>query len=319
MKMSRAISRSVWFAGLAVMLTVVVGTVSASAVIEGPTYSRVVTIQPCRLLDTRPAPDTVGPRNRPLSQGETLQVRAAGVAQGNCNLPAEATTLVLNVTVVGPTAASYLTIWPSDVGRPLASNLNWTAGQPPAANQVTTALSATGSISIFNNSGQVDVIVDVSGYVVPNNPDDRYYTKAEVDTKIANNPGPKGDIGSPGPAGSPGSPGPTGSTGAAGRDGVSGYEVVTSTGRFTFEQIVDTSGGLKLAGATCPTGKVLVNQSLSWTAFNDTSAWHETFPQVKSIEIDVTTQTPVFWIVSTLTLSNAKWDYTAKSFCISVS
>jgi hypothetical protein len=253
-----------------------------------------------------------------VGQGETVSIRAAGVAQGNCNLPGEAVTLVLNVTVVNPTAAGFLTIWPADKGRPLASNINWSAGQPPTANQVTTALSPSGSFSVFNNGGFVDVIIDVSGYVVQTNPDERYYTKAQVDGLIAANPGPKGDTGDTGAPGTPGTPGTDGTDGAAGTDGVSGWEVVTSMGSFTSEQITDTNGGLKLSGASCPTGKVLTNQSITWVTYNSVNPWHATFPQVIATEINTATQTPVFWIVADKMLY-ARWDYTAKSFCITAS
>jgi len=36
---------------------------------------------------------------------------------------------VLNVSVTGPTAASYVTVWPAGSSQPLASNLNWVAGE----------------------------------------------------------------------------------------------------------------------------------------------------------------------------------------------
>jgi hypothetical protein len=70
----------------------------------------------------------------------------------------------MNVTVTNATAASYLTVFPSDAVRPLASNLNWTAGQT-ATNLVEVRLSATGTTSIFNAAGQTDVIADLTGWV----------------------------------------------------------------------------------------------------------------------------------------------------------
>jgi hypothetical protein len=98
-------------------------------------------------------------------------------------IPPDAIGLSLNVTVDNPTSASYLTIFPSDVARPLASNLNWTAGQAPVANAVTTNISADGKVSFFNNAGTVNVIADIVGYYVDHNHDDRYYTKAEINAR----------------------------------------------------------------------------------------------------------------------------------------
>ena len=56
-------------------------------------------------------------------------------------------------------------MWPADQTQPNASNLNWDAGQDAVPNQVTTALSATGTIDMFSPNGTVDVIVDITGYL----------------------------------------------------------------------------------------------------------------------------------------------------------
>jgi hypothetical protein len=69
----------------------------------------------------------------------------------------------LNVTVTEPTAAGYLTVWPAGRTRPLASNLNFVAGQT-IPNAVSTGVNANGDIEIYNNSGNSHVIVDVTGW-----------------------------------------------------------------------------------------------------------------------------------------------------------
>jgi hypothetical protein len=69
----------------------------------------------------------------------------------------------LNVTSTGPTAAGFLTVWPAGLARPLASNLNFTAGQT-VANAVPVGVDENGQISIYNSSGDTDVIVDVTGW-----------------------------------------------------------------------------------------------------------------------------------------------------------
>ncbi len=75
--------------------------------------------------------------------------------------------VALNVTVTEPTAASFLTVWPTGSARPLASNLNFTAGQT-VANAVLTKVGSDGTISIFNNSGAVHVVIDVVGWFPDN-------------------------------------------------------------------------------------------------------------------------------------------------------
>ena len=132
-----------------------------------------VPITPCRLLDTRAATH-VGTRTTPLSAGQTYTVTATGAA-GNCALPSGAVGLVLNVTAVHGSTASYLSVWPADAARPTVSNLNWVAGQSPTPNQVTVGLSSTGTpgqVSFFNAAGSVDLVVDVG--LADHNFDDRY-------------------------------------------------------------------------------------------------------------------------------------------------
>jgi len=136
-----------------------------------------VAITPCRLFDTR-ATEPVGPRTTPLAAGETFQQAVRGT-NGNCVLPSDAVAVALNATAVNGTSASYLTVWPSDATRPLASSLNWVAGAPPTPNKVDVKLGADGAIKLFNNAGTVDVLADVVGYYVDHNHDDRYPKKVQ--------------------------------------------------------------------------------------------------------------------------------------------
>jgi len=71
--------------------------------------------------------------------------------------------VVLNVTVTNATAGSYLTLWPDGAARPLASDLNFVAGQT-VPNLVVVKLGANGKVDIFNFAGTTDVVVDVVGW-----------------------------------------------------------------------------------------------------------------------------------------------------------
>ena len=70
---------------------------------------------------------------------------------------------MLNVTVTGPTATSFLTVHPTGTARPLAANLNFTSGTT-LGNRVFAKLGTGGMVTIYNNAGSTDVIVDVNGY-----------------------------------------------------------------------------------------------------------------------------------------------------------
>jgi hypothetical protein len=179
-------NRSRWAAiGAAAAVTLGAGGISLVNAANPDGAVAYVPVSPCRLEDTRPltADANFGGRNTPLTANEAFTLTGIG-DNGNCTgIPAEATGLTLNVTAVGPTAPTFLTIWPSDVTpRPLASSLNPVPGEPPTPNAVDVELSDTGQFNIYNLAGNVDVIVDVTGYYVDHNHDDRYYTEDEIDS-----------------------------------------------------------------------------------------------------------------------------------------
>ena len=120
---------------------------------------------PCRILDTR---TTLGGHPGPLGAGASINVQVAGATDKNgspCGVPGTgASAAIINVTVTDTTAGSYLTIYPAGIPRPLASNLNWTAGRT-VPNLVEVALGKDGALTAYNALGNVNVIFDVAGYV----------------------------------------------------------------------------------------------------------------------------------------------------------
>jgi len=71
--------------------------------------------------------------------------------------------VALNVTVVGPSRAGHVSVYPTGGVPPTASSLNFSAGQT-IPNMVLSKLGTDGSISIFSASGVVDVVVDIVGW-----------------------------------------------------------------------------------------------------------------------------------------------------------
>jgi hypothetical protein len=114
-----------------------------------------VSVQPCRLADTRLADGYA------RIDALTLQI----AARGACGIPANSTSVALTLTVVGPQAAGFLTAWPSDQARPVVSNVNFNVGQIRANGSIT-RLGASGAFRVFT-SAPADVVVDVVGAFVP--------------------------------------------------------------------------------------------------------------------------------------------------------
>jgi streptogramin lyase len=159
-------ARSRWAVfGVSIAVVFGAGGVLTSAA-GSSTASSFVPITPCRLFDTRAGTDNVGLRATPVAANDTFVATVWG-SNGNCAVPSGATGVSMNVAIVNPTAASFLTVFPADVVRPLSANLNWVAGQAPTPNAVTAALSATGTLGFYNLTGTVDLAVDVVGYYEP--------------------------------------------------------------------------------------------------------------------------------------------------------
>ena len=129
-----------------------------SLTVSGSTF---VGVNPYRILDTRDGTGNLGSSLWP-GQSAALQVAGrGGVPAMNSGTPARA--VVINVTVTAGTAAGYLTLWPDGAGRPLASDLNWFAGQT-VPNLAVVGLGSDGKLDLYSPAGYTDVLVDVVGW-----------------------------------------------------------------------------------------------------------------------------------------------------------
>ena len=149
-------------AAVAAIGSATVGVVRSAARSEH-TSSVFVPIVPCRLLDTRSGPDNVGERATPLGPDERATVAVWG-ANGRCSIPTEATGITANLTAVNASTDTFLTLYPADTELPGSSNLNPKAGGAPVANAVTVKVSSDGRIGVYNQSGAVDIVLDIVGY-----------------------------------------------------------------------------------------------------------------------------------------------------------
>ena len=72
---------------------------------------------------------------------------------------------MLNVTAAQAVAPGYVTVWPTGVAQPTASNINVTAAGQNIPNLVSVAVGASGSVSLFAQSG-TQLLADVAGYYI---------------------------------------------------------------------------------------------------------------------------------------------------------
>ena len=113
------------------------------------------TVTPCRLVDTRgaDAPALVAGASRTFA------------VAGRCQVPASAWAASVNLTVTQPTAAGNLRAFPAGIPLPLASALNYGAGQTRPNNMVL-SLNVAGEVAVYcgQASGTTHFLMDVNGY-----------------------------------------------------------------------------------------------------------------------------------------------------------
>jgi hypothetical protein len=142
-----------------------VGAVVAPA---GPVQAEadlnLVPIVPARLLETRTGQPggTVDGDHEGVGAIGAESIYTLDVA-GRGGVSPSADAVMLNVTAVRPDRQGFLTLYPCTPEVPLASNVNYFAGDI-SPNSVLAKLSDEGQVCIYS-FGMSDVIVDVTGYV----------------------------------------------------------------------------------------------------------------------------------------------------------
>ncbi|MGA2712967.1 MAG: NHL repeat-containing protein [Bryobacteraceae bacterium] len=147
---------SVYAAAIPVTQTFIV-----SATTTGPQALQLITVAPCRIMDTR---NSNGPFGGPFVAAGTS--RTIPIPSSTCGIPANASAYSLNFTVV-PRAGTlgYLSVWPAGQAQPLVSTLNSPDGSV-LANAAIVPAGTSGAIDAYATN-DTDLIVDINGYFVP--------------------------------------------------------------------------------------------------------------------------------------------------------
>ncbi|MCU1658907.1 MAG: hypothetical protein JWO57_3563 [Pseudonocardiales bacterium] len=111
---------------------------------------------------------------RVLGPGKTVPANTATTFAVNANrsgVPVNASAVVVNLTVTGPTAVrGVATAYPYGGSMPATSNLNFTRGQT-VADLAVIPVGAGGKISLYNASaGSAQLLADISGYFLAGDP-----------------------------------------------------------------------------------------------------------------------------------------------------
>lgn len=125
-------------------------------------------VPPWRAVDTR--------QTEQVSPETSISVDVVGADVGP-----SAAAVVVNVTAVNAFEPTFLTVWGTGE-RPDTSNLNVSDGAA-VANMAVVAIDDRGEIEVFNSSGDVDVLIDVLGYLEPGTGYRRFGPHRKLDTR----------------------------------------------------------------------------------------------------------------------------------------
>lgn len=108
---------------------------------------------PVRAYDSRVSQGGTGPLTP--STAETVDMSPAGIPIGT-------TAALVNLTIVVPPTAGFAVLWSNGASQPVASSINFAAGQV-LGNNVTTRVDSNRMAQIFSHSA-TEYVVDVIGY-----------------------------------------------------------------------------------------------------------------------------------------------------------
>jgi hypothetical protein len=124
-----------------------------------PFDSQFVAPVPERVLETRDSEGQVGYSASKPKAGQTTEVKVVGF--GNTKIPADAGTVMLNISVVDSAADGFLVVFPCGSPRPLAASMNLTGDTK--TNLVVSKIGDGGRVCIYT-SQPTHLIADIAGY-----------------------------------------------------------------------------------------------------------------------------------------------------------
>jgi hypothetical protein len=119
---------------------------------------------PIRLLDARTSPGSALVTRGPLNANETYAFTVAGL--GGSGIPASAQGLIANMTVLGPSGAGNLSLFPAPGPGPSVASMTFGTPGLFLANGVNVAIGTAGQIEIQNqSSGTTPLVLDAVAFV----------------------------------------------------------------------------------------------------------------------------------------------------------
>jgi len=124
-------------------------------------------ITPTRVYDSRqtsPTPGALsGGSTRTISVKDARAVNGGAVVTADA-IPAGATAVAANITIVATAGAGFLSMNPGGTTAITASSINWSAAGQVIANGISLTLNANRELTVVCDGGSTHFIVDINGY-----------------------------------------------------------------------------------------------------------------------------------------------------------
>ena len=120
-------------------------------------------LTPCRVADTRTNSGFTGAFGAPALVGGAI--RDFPMLSSACGIPSAAQAYSLNMTVVDPASAMYLTAWQTGQSMPVAATVNAPSGGVVGSGAIVPA-GTDGSISVYADN-PANLVIDINGYFAP--------------------------------------------------------------------------------------------------------------------------------------------------------
>jgi hypothetical protein len=184
--MNTRLTRTRWAAiGAAVAVSLGAGGFGLAGAVSSGERPVTITVEPERILDTRINLGLPGPFV-PNTPRDVQVTGSVPVASGPAKIvvPTDAVAVVVNVTVVNPSRSGFLSLRPGGAaGTPLTSTVNFTTGSDEP-NAATVDLGPGGTVQVYVHAATAHVVLDVVGYTVDHDHDDRYLQSKEVSARL---------------------------------------------------------------------------------------------------------------------------------------
>lgn len=131
-----------------------------------PSAGALIPISPTRVYDSRRGTGggpLAGGQDRLVSVANGIDIVTGALATENL-VPAGATAIQYNLTIVNTVATGYLQVAPGDATFITSSSINWTGSGQIAANGLMVKLDGNRQVRAFASGGSTDFVIDVLGY-----------------------------------------------------------------------------------------------------------------------------------------------------------